>query len=192
MKKHFHLKVFLLFTLAILASGLEAKGKRKRRRSRRGQEFVSLPYGMGGCGLGSVIFGTTPNPFVQSLASFTNRFYSTHTFAISLGTSNCKPTGKQIRVVEQHSFLSNNLYALSKESAQGQGIYLQDLATLFGCSENSLPQFQKSMRNSYQQVFTQPGSQKILAATHKALYGIPSLRKSCTYLYEVGDLYDPS
>jgi len=55
------------------------------------------PYGMAGCGLGSIAFGNDQTMFKQVLAATTNGTFGTQTFGITSGTSNCVSGGDQGR-----------------------------------------------------------------------------------------------
>jgi hypothetical protein len=95
----------------------------------------AAPYGMAGCGLGSLVFGNQPG-IVQIFAATTNGIFGSQTFGITTGTSNCQDslTGRASVKV----FIETNKEALAKDISRGQGETLKNLATLAGCSDAPL------------------------------------------------------
>lgn len=89
-------------------------------------------YGMGGCGLGSLIFGDSPGKVSQILASTTNGFLGNQTFAITSGTSNCDPSAGAVGV---RRFIETNREALAKDAARGAGETVAGLSALAGCRD---------------------------------------------------------
>jgi hypothetical protein len=90
------------------------------------------PYGTAGCGLGSIVFGSSPG-FVQILAATTNGFLGTQTFGITSGTSNCANTGGGTQSAA--AFVETNREALAKDISRGNGETIKNLATLSGCQD---------------------------------------------------------
>jgi len=93
----------------------------------------SSPFGMAGCGLGSVII-TEKDKQSQIFASVINVYIGFVSSSITSGTSNCNyfnPTAQ----LEQKVYIAANLRSLEKEAVQGDGMHLDALATLFGCDE---------------------------------------------------------
>lgn len=89
------------------------------------------PYGMAGCGLGSLIFKDKPG-IVQVLAATTNGTFGTQTFGITTGTSNCESTKASAQSTK--AFVQANREAVSKDIARGSGETISSLSTLAGCS----------------------------------------------------------
>ncbi len=89
-------------------------------------------YGDAGCGLGSMIFGSTPG-IVQVLAATTNGFLFSQTFGITFGTSNCG--SNVVSQVGARNFIQTNRQALAKDIAKGDGETLANLSSLAGCSD---------------------------------------------------------
>jgi len=90
------------------------------------------PYGMAGCGLGSMAFDAKPGA-IQILAATTNGLFGTQTFGISSGTSNCTDTGGGSRSAK--AFIQTNREALAKDISRGGGETVTNLATLSGCPD---------------------------------------------------------
>ena len=92
------------------------------------------PYGMAGCGLGSMLFGDKPG-FVQVLAATTNGTFGTQTFGITTGTSNCEDTKASAESTK--AFVQANREAVAKDIARGSGETIASLANLAGCSDSA-------------------------------------------------------
>ncbi len=88
-------------------------------------------YGMAGCGLGSMAFGSQPG-IIQVLAATTNGFFGTQTFGITSGTSNCTDAGGGMASAK--AFIQTNREALAKDISRGGGETVANLATLSGCT----------------------------------------------------------
>jgi hypothetical protein len=137
------------------------------------------PYGMAGCGLGSMAFGDKPG-IVQTFAATTNGLFGTQTFGITSGTSNCV-SGGEVAAVDQAAFMKVNYGAISKESAEGQGEHLVAMGVLLGCSNDAHGALFDTLQTKHQQIFA-PGSNHM-----DALYNIksaaraqPKLAQSCS------------
>src|SRR5262245_9665844 len=90
------------------------------------------PYGMAGCGLGSMLFGDKPG-FVQVLAATTNGTFGTQTFGITTGTSNCEDTKASAESTK--AFVQANREAVAKDIARGSGETISSLTNLAGCTD---------------------------------------------------------
>ena len=119
---------------------------------------AKLPYGMAGCGLGSMAIAPDGN---QVFASTINQT-SYQSFAISSGTSNCLETTKAAAFSAQQEFITTNFSILSKEIAQGDGEALKAFSNTFGCPKNSYSSFATQMQSSYSKIFAAPGSMAAL------------------------------
>lgn len=89
-------------------------------------------YGMAGCGLGSILFGSQPG-MIQILAATTNGTFASQTFGITSGTSNCTDTAGGM--ASASVFIQTNREALAKDISRGNGETIKNLATLSGCSD---------------------------------------------------------
>lgn len=136
-----YVKLFAVVLSMSLAGAAQAKGAGK----------YQSPYGMAGCGLGSLIIKNhSKGP--QIGAWFLN-VVGYQTFAITSGTSNCVKDGSMAAVEnEQEVFVSVNLTDLQKEAAQGQGEHLNVLAEIFGCDNKE--GFAQLSQNRYEAIFT--------------------------------------
>ena len=85
--------------------------------------FAKAPFGVAGCGLGSIIMGPEGN---QVFASTTNGTFSESGFGITSGSSNCLEPSKQA-ALSATKIYSRKLYNPSKEMAQGEGEALKSI-----------------------------------------------------------------
>ncbi len=90
-------------------------------------------YGMAGCGLGSVVFGSQDG-IVQIFAATTNGTLGNQTFGITFGTSNCVNSGGGM--ASTRSFVETNREVLAKDISRGSGETIATLTTLAGCSNS--------------------------------------------------------
>jgi hypothetical protein len=138
---------------------------------------LAAPYGVAGCGLGSLIF--EPDSCQISAATTNNSFY-TQPFAITFGTSNCVGGGSKSLVDQmQRQFMADNYASLSKEIAQGEGESLRALTQMLGCREASFPQVATTLQSSYGEIFAAPGSGAALISIRQSLSSNPALSHQC-------------
>jgi len=162
MKKYIlTLGVTLLFTSPVFAAG----------------------YGDAGCGLGSLIFGSTPGP-VQILAATTNNPYiPLQASAITSGTSNCDKESSLQAANEQNQlrFVNANFPSLVKEMATGKGEQLTTLAGMLGCSA-AAPEFGRYTQDHYEAIFASAHttSSEMLVAVKDGITKNPMLAASCS------------
>ena len=97
----------------------------------------NAPYGMSGCGLGSVLFGETENRGGQILAATTNGVYSNNTFGMSSGTSNCTPNLAKTASMKKNVelFVDANREALANDIVKSNGETIATVATIMGCQD---------------------------------------------------------
>ena len=133
---------------------------------------------MAGCGLGYLLLSNKDNDKVtQVLGSTTNGTFGTQTFGISSGTSGCTEDGavKVARATEV--FAEVNLDSLRREMAQGQGEYVNTLASLLGATEATQPQLVRFFHSEYQSLFptAQTSSEEMLKTLSEKLAAHPEL-----------------
>ena len=93
---------------------------------------VAAPYGMAGCGLGSIVFGNKPG-IVQIFAATTNGTFNSQTFGITSGTSNCVDTSG---ASSSRLFIDVNREALAKDMSRGSGDTIKSLSAIAGCKDS--------------------------------------------------------
>jgi len=117
-------------------------------------------YGDAGCGLGSMLWSEggakakIENRAVREiLAATTNGTFSSQTFGITTGISNCTEQGLVLREKEQELFVEANQDQLAREAAAGEGEYLTALASVMGCSEGARSHFAGQTKIHYGEIF---------------------------------------
>lgn len=111
----------------------------------------SEPYGMAGCGLGSMLLGSDDG-FMQVFAATTNGTFASQTFGISTGTSNCVERGVVTANKEQEAFFEMNFANIKSDMASGEGEYLAAVGSLFGCSETVEADLASFSQQNYSQI----------------------------------------
>lgn len=133
-------------------------------------------YGMAGCGLGSLIFGTKGG-IIQIFATTTNGTFGNQTFGITTGTLNCKPS-KMAHTAEL--FVTVNKETLAKDISRGNGESIDSLSQIVGCKDASL--FGAKLQENYKNIFptsdasTTESSNKIL----EVIKADAQLSKTCS------------
>ena len=105
--------------------------------------LAAKPYGMAGCGLGSVMLGKQGN---QIFAATTNGT-GTQTFGISSGTSNCVTATEQTAMIR--NFIEANYASLVTDMAKGQGDSMKTLSGFYGCDTHK---FATEMKANYETI----------------------------------------
>jgi hypothetical protein len=196
--------LFLVAPLALVLSAGDAmaqkKKKKKKKKSEKTEEasgataegeegaaaggagYKAAPYGMAGCGLGSIIMKSNTKG-AQSSAATTNGYTYTTLFGIISGTSNCVDTETESAAVEREVYISANLASLSKEAAQGEGRHLLAFADVLGCAgEESYPQFVKVSQEQHQAIFNSDDPQAVLNSYINAVKSNNQLKTECARL----------
>ena len=137
-------------------------------------------YGDAGCGLGAIVFGNEQGA-VQVLAATLNRT-GIQTFGITTGTSNCNPAGLVKLEKEREEFAEKNYPTLVKEMAMGKGENLDNLASLYGCSQDSHADFGSLVQENFGNIVKSDStsSQEMLSSLKSEMSGHAVLSKSCS------------
>lgn len=141
--------------------------------------LVAGPYGMAGCGLGSMVIAPSGS---QTSASTTNGTAYNQLFGISSGTSNCKSSAEMAAISRQEDFVSVNLGTLSKEMAQGSGESLAAFSETLGCDQMVVSDVAVELKSNYQMIFKSPGAMAVLDTSKNVLKSNPSISSHCQYL----------
>lgn len=136
------------------------------------------PYGMAGCGLGSLVFQSNTKSS-QISAATTNGTYFNQGFGITSGTSNCLPYDQAVALENQQNFITVNLDLLSKEIARGSGESLSGLAATFECKESAMQDLSLHLQKSYEKIFEAPGAIAVLSAIKDQIRGDEQLIHAC-------------
>lgn len=97
-------------------------------------------YGMGGCGIGSLIFEDAEDYDVkwkQIVGVIIDSYLGVKSSALTSGTSNCAHTSGGMAANETDLFLEANQEALALDIARGSGDHLASLSKLLGCQGSS-------------------------------------------------------
>ncbi len=135
--------LILLFVSVFTMSAMAEGGKPAKTFSR--------PYGMAGCGLGSVMVGKKGS---QVFAATTNGSSASQLFGITSGTSNCVDTPKSKVASRVDQFILVNRFQVQGDIAKGSGETLQVLATTFGCDSSLEKELSKTLKQNYGQIFS--------------------------------------
>jgi hypothetical protein len=138
-------------------------------------------YGMAGCGLGSLLFGTDNTKLMQILAATTNGT-GVQTFGITSGTSNCVEGGVVKAEREQAAFAEVNFRDLKRNMAMGGGEYLASFSTLLGCEDTAKASFFKMTQMKYESILPSESTTPVgmLTSVKLQIKADPTLARACT------------
>ncbi|TGK81830.1 DUF3015 domain-containing protein [Leptospira noumeaensis] len=148
-------------------------------------QISAEPYGMAGCGLGSMV-PVWKNDIGQVLAATTNTSLSSQTFGITSGTSNCTTDGIVRADRVQEVFISYNEDPLQVETTRGTGERIRTIASLLGCPTHD-QELGKLMKEQHSYIFQTteddfvPRSKLILSRLKSKIAEDPTLKKACLY-----------
>lgn len=155
--------------------GDEANGKAGEKKA---ASYTKMPYGMAGCGWGSMMFKNQESKPVQILASIFNGISGyTKTSAMSSGTSNCVHVTESTASAEQSVYMNVNLAAVSREAAKGSGMHLDALAEVFGCANHMA--FAQVSQGSYESIFNSVDADVVLRNYRQTLLSNEKLVGQC-------------
>lgn len=169
------------------ASFAQEKVKKKKKAAKsegasEGSGSYRAPYGMAGCGLGSIIFKSNTNSS-QSTAVTSNALIMNQLFGITSGTSNCVETPAETAAVERQVFITANFSSLSKEAAQGDGMHLRAFADVLGCADaQTLPVFADLSRTNHGRIFSSEEPTVVLKNYLDVIKANKELASSCERL----------
>jgi hypothetical protein len=139
-------------------------------------------YGLAGCGLGSILFGTDNSKVMQILAATTNGSFGSQTFGITSGTSNCTSGGVVKAEKEQYAFVEVNFQDLKRNMAAGGGEFLSSFATLLGCEDTAKGSLAKMTQDRYESIVPTADTtpMQLLGAVKSQIKATPTLASSCS------------
>ncbi|NBQ53946.1 MAG: DUF3015 domain-containing protein [Proteobacteria bacterium] len=136
------------------------------------------PYGMAGCGLGSLAI--QENTILPQLgATLLNHLISPQTSAITSGTSNCTDKPRETASLEQEVFIAANLNSISKAAAQGSGEHLDALGEVFGCSIEGTEALKEMCQTKFDAIFSNSDSQVVLGNLREEIKSNPATAENC-------------
>lgn len=134
--------IVLVSSLSVFAAGKAAvEGKKEVKKFAR-------PYGMAGCGLGSIVLGKHGS---QVLAATTNGTGSNQFFGITFGTSNCIDGASSEVANKSDFYIRANRLAVQMDMARGNGETLAGLSEIMGCRDSQT--FGRIMQKNYSNIF---------------------------------------
>ena len=138
-------------------------------------------YGDAGCGPGSLVFGKKRDG-AQLLAVLMDPMGSSHSTAITFGTSNCGADKMARRQQERENFASINYNSLLKEMAAGKGENLDNLASMYGCSQDSHVDFGTVVQENFSTIVKDENTstKDMLGSLEQQISGHAVLSKTCT------------
>lgn len=133
--------------------------------------LAEKPYGMAGCGLGSVIVGKDGNQVIGATTNGTG----TQTFGISSGTSNCvTATDKTAKI---KNFIEANYESLITDIAKGNGESLKTLSSLYGCNNSN---FSEALKSHYSEITPEKmDATFVMVNINNVITDTPALYSSC-------------
>ncbi|MCW7465489.1 DUF3015 domain-containing protein [Leptospira levettii] len=149
------------------------------------QPIQAESYGMAGCGLGSMV-PVWKNDIGQVLAATTNVSFSSQTFGITSGTSNCTTDGIVKQEMAQEVFIAYNESALELETTKGNGERIRAMATLLGCPTHA-NELGKLMKENHSYLFgktdldNQYRSKEILTRLKTQIASHSNLKSVCMH-----------
>jgi len=105
-----------------------------------------------GCGLGSMVFKTTPDSaLLFCIQALLNGTSGNQTFGITSGTSGCKKA-KLVMNERAQEFVASNMDQLAKEIAMGHGESIDTLAELLSVEDKA--SFALGLQSNYKGIYT--------------------------------------
>lgn len=104
------------------------------KHSKHASKPFHRPYGMAGCGLGSMVIGNSGG---QIFAATTNGTSGSQTFGITTGTSNCLDNPNDEVALRMDRFVAGNEVAVANDIARGEGETVASLSQMMGCNSNA-------------------------------------------------------
>ncbi|MBI2602380.1 MAG: DUF3015 family protein [Deltaproteobacteria bacterium] len=134
------------------------------------------PYGMAGCGLGSLVFSSDTKGS-QVLAATTNGTSYSQLFGITSGTSNCRDLEAKVALLP---YVDVNKQQILADIAKGSGESLVGLGQMMGCGVEKQAQLDTWLKTNFETILNNsetPGaSTEVIYNTVKSQ---PGLKDSC-------------
>jgi len=158
-------KMILVAGLAVMSAGLSG---------------TALAGNSSGCGVGALIFEGQSGVVPNVLAMTTNGTYSNATSGMSTGSIGCESDGLVLNEHERNLYAAANLRNLKHDMAQGQGEYLDGLASLMGVSEADRAAFRTRTQAQLPVLLKADDASGFLAALDRSLAADPALASYVT------------
>ena len=158
-------KVILIAGLAMLSAGWSG---------------TAMAGNTSGCGVGTLIFEGKSGLGPNVLAMTTNGTYWNATLGMSTGSIGCQTDGVVLNEHERNLYAATNLNQLKADMAQGQGEYLDGLASLMGVGAGDRGAFRSLSQSSLPVLLEAHDSAGFLAALDRELAADPVLARYVT------------
>jgi hypothetical protein len=137
---------------------------------------MSRPYGLAGCGLGSIVMGKDGS----QLSAATTNGTGGQTFAISTGTSNCKDDPNAAMASNMDKFIIANRVAITSDIARGNGETIAGLAQIMGCQADA-EAIGSSLQRNYKAIFSSENQvvNRITDSILQTIYDDEQLSHNC-------------
>lgn len=170
--------IFTALLLTVLPlTFAQAQGKAKSASAKASKSF-ERPYGLAGCGLGSVVIGKQGG---QIFAATTNGTFSNQWFGISAGTLNCVDSPSNEVAGRMDQFILVNRLQVQGDVARGQGETIAALSTFMGCNASS--NVGQVLKQNYNQIFVEKAqANEITDSIISVIKDEPALAQSCKQL----------
>ena len=134
--------VLTAFSFSFISAKEVNQGKPKAKKA------YQRPYGMAGCGLGSIVI---PRQGSQVFAATTNGTAASQLFGITSGTSNCVDDSSSEVASKMDNYIQGNKSQFIGDAAKGNGETIIALSEVMGCSESS--KLGRALKANYQNLF---------------------------------------
>ena len=164
----------------------EKKNKKTSKNSTASEnETYQPPYGMAGCGLGSLVV-TSDTVLPQLGATILNGFSLNQSSALSCtGSSNCDLSKNDLTAVEQKVFMDVNLGSLERDMVSGEGSYLRAWAQVLGCeADGDYDAFAELSQKEYSRIFSTRNPDQVRVRYLDALRHSERLSGRCIRVFE--------
>lgn len=164
----------LIIALITVASSFAFAGPKKGTSA-----SFTRPYGLAGCGLGSIIVGKKGG---QIFAATTNGTSWNQTFGISAGTLNCVDSPSAEVAGRMDQFILVNRSQVQGDIARGQGETIAAIGQYMGCSANT-SQIGSALKSNYPTIFTSgAAANEVTDSIITTILSNPELAQSCQNL----------
>lgn len=167
-------KIILAITLVISSVSFA----QQQRTVKKASPKFTRPYGMAGCGLGSIIMGKDGS---QISAATSNGTSWNQSFGISAGTSNCVDTPTAEVAGRMDQFILVNRSQVQGDIAKGSGETILALSHYMGCEDRAQEIGQK-LKSSYGEIFETEAPANTITDNILSVIMESNLAQSCNKL----------
>lgn len=141
--------LLVLLSICSMSLAKEVSKANSSGKSAGSKKSYQRPYGMAGCGLGSIVINRQGS---QVLAGTTNGTAYNQLFGITSGTSNCIDEASSEVASKMDKYIHGNKAQLEGDVVKGQGETIVALSQVMGCSESA--NLGQTLKANYQAIFS--------------------------------------